>query len=238
LRVVVLMPVYNDPESLSATLEAIARSCTIHFRISVYLVDDGSEPPIKRAELPPDSDTFEITLARHLANLGQGAALETARRLALEHEPPDMFVTMDSDGQHDPRDLPALCSAIEGGADVAFGNRFAGASNVPFLRKLVLRLASTFEKALTGLQLEDAHNGFRAFGPRAMSLISMTQPRMAHATEIKQAVARVQPPLVIREVPVSIRYTADSLRRGQSSLGSIQILVDLAYQFLFKEMRR
>ena len=149
-----------------------------------------------------------------------------------------VYVTMDSDGQHDPADLPKLCSAIGAGADVAFGNRFRGESNVPLVRRLILRAASRFERALTGLALQDAHNGYRAFGPRAIACIAMSQHRMAHATEIKQIVARATPPLRVVEVPVSIRYSRDSLSKGQSSLGAIQIMFDLIYQFVFGETRR
>lgn len=231
------MPVFNERERLAETLASIASTCTDAVRIHVYVVDDGSSPPVDRLKLPVDTGVFRVTLARHLVNLGQGAALETARRVALEL-PSDVFVTMDSDGQHSPTDLPALCAAVvEGGADAVFGNRFRGDSNVPTVRRWVLRLASVFERVLTGLSLEDAHNGFRAFSPRAIAAMSMAQNRMAHATEIKQVVARWRPPLKIAEIPVSIRYSADSLAKGQSSLGAIQILFDLVYQFIFGESR-
>jgi polyprenyl-phospho-N-acetylgalactosaminyl synthase len=238
LRVAVLMPVFNERELLSETLRSISRHASPEFRVSVYLVDDGSVPAVNRDGLPEPSRYFDITLARHLLNLGQGAALETARRIALGDGEHEVFVTMDSDGQHDPANLQSLCAAIHAGADVAFGNRFQGQSNVPPLRRILLRAASKFERVLTGLPLEDSHNGYRAFGARAISLISMSQHRMAHATEIKQIIARAVPPLRVVEVPVSIRYTEDSLRKGQRSLGAVQIVLDLIYQFVFGETRR
>jgi hypothetical protein len=57
---------------------------------------------------------------------------------------------------------------------------------------------------------------------------------MAHATEIKQRVARAGA-LVIVEVPVVVRYTEASLARGQRSLGAVVILRDLAQRYLFGE---
>ncbi len=238
MRLAVLMPVFNERGRLSSTLEGISSFAGAELEINVYLVDDGSSPCVDWTDLPPRTDHFDITFARHLVNLGQGAALETARRLALEDGEHDVFVTMDSDGQHDPASLASFCKAIADGADVAFGNRFRGNSNVPTIRRVILRAASKFERLLTGLSLEDSHNGYRAFGVRAISLISMSQHRMAHATEIKQIIAQAIPPLCVVEVPVTIRYTRESLRKGQRSLGAVQIVLDLIYQFIFGESRR
>jgi glycosyltransferase involved in cell wall biosynthesis len=176
-----------------------------------------------------------MVLLRHEINLGQGAALETARQLALQRGPFEAYVTMDSDGQHRPEDLQALVAAIQGGADVAFGNRFLGESNVPRTRKAVLQLATVFERIVTGLALKDAHNGFRAFNEKAIRLCVITQGRMAHATEIKQRIAagKRQGGITIAEVPVSIRYSQATLGKGQSSLGAFSILKDLVYRYLF-----
>jgi len=200
--------------------------------LTVYIVDDGSVPAISPEDLPAATAEFWIVLSRHPINLGQGAALETARRIALQNQH-DVFVTMDSDGQHDAADLPRLLDAIDSGADVALGNRFAGNSNVPASRRLILSLARCFEFAVTGLWLADAHNGFRAFNRKAMAAMEMRQARMAHATEIKQIIARLRDQLKIVEVPVSITYSAHSLAKGQSSLGAINILRDMTFRYLF-----
>jgi hypothetical protein len=60
---------------------------------------------------------------------------------------------------------------------------------------------------------------------------------MAHATEIKQRVAELifgDETLEIVEVPVSIRYSAASLQKGQSSAGAVTIVRDLIHRFLFE----
>ena len=204
--------------------------------MTVFLVDDGSEPPIEPSldfGAPPRAN-LRVVIARHPVNLGQGAALETARQLALSDGEFDAYVTMDADGQHRVQDVLALALAIRDGADVAFGNRFLGDSNVPRMRAALLRAARIFEWAITGLRLADAHNGLRAFSPRALARIAIHQNRMAHATEIKQQVSRAGP-LVVVEVPVTVRYTRESLAKGQRSLGAVVILRDLLLQYLFGE---
>jgi glycosyltransferase involved in cell wall biosynthesis len=176
-----------------------------------------------------------VLIARHAINLGQGAALETARRWALSsRHAHGVFVTMDADGQHDPAELPRFLRAIDGGADVVFGNRFAeGASNVPRVRAWLLRVACMFEYAVTGLRLGDAHNGYRAFRREAIARLRIRQNRMAHATEIRLFVAREKSRLRVAEVGVTIRYSEDILAKGQSSLGALSILRDFAFRLLF-----
>jgi hypothetical protein len=59
---------------------------------------------------------------------------------------------------------------------------------------------------------------------------------MAHATEIKQKVAGARS-LVVVEVPVSVRYTKESLKKGQRGAGAANIVRDLLAQYLFGESK-
>ncbi len=231
-RVAILMPA-RDERALHATLEAIRDRASAFGGVTVFLVDDGSEPAVDARDLPASSPEFRIVLARHVVNLGQGAALETARALALSDGVHfRAYVTMDADGQHGVDDALAVARAIDEGADVAFGNRFLGNSNVPRGRRAMLFLARWFERAITGLRLADAHNGLRAFTRAALEHVRIRQNRMAHATEIKLHVSRARALRVV-EVPVSVRYTKESMAKGQTNAGAAVILRDLMMQYLF-----
>jgi polyprenyl-phospho-N-acetylgalactosaminyl synthase len=235
MTICILMPVFNEGSAVEETLFNIRGLAADLGGVEIVLVDDGSRLPMDVSLLPAPTSDFSCVLARHEINLGQGAALETARQIALSRGPFEAFVTMDSDGQHRPEDLKVLVQAVRNGADVVFGNRFRGESNVPFVRKVVLRLAALFERSVTGLALHDAHNGFRAFNRTALEYCQITQGRMAHATEIKQRVAagRRLSGLHIVEAPVSIRYSDASLKKGQSTWGAFSILKDLVFRSLF-----
>ena len=242
MRIAVLMPAFDEGERLAATLSELAAHAATH-EIVVFVVDDGSRIPIAVAR-SPETKAVRVVLARHPVNLGQGAAIETARRLALDprwHDdttPFEAWVTMDSDGQHRAEDALALAAAVlDGSADVALGDRFSGTSNVPPSRRLVLWLARIFERATTGLVLADAHNGLRAFGPRAIGQMRLRQNRMAHATELTRRISKAAEPLRVVELPVSVRYTAETLAKGQSAAGAIAILVDLFQGFLFADAK-
>ena len=247
MRIAVLMPVFNEEGRLARTLDEL-RSGTEGASLSVFLVDDGSAPPIDETAVRAAARGMRIVVAHHAVNLGQGAALETARRLALDPRwapndgPFEAFVTMDSDGQHRPSDVLALADAIAAGADVALGDRFAGGSDVPRSRRVLLALARAFERATSaggGLRLSDVQNGLRAFGPRAIAQMRIRQNRMAHATEISRSISRASAEraaddaLRVVEVPVSVRYTDESLAKGQRASGAVAIVVDLFHGFLF-----
>ena len=76
-----------------------------------------------------------------------------------------------------------------------------------------------------GTKMTDAHNGLRALSRKAASCLAISQSGMAHASEIMSQLRLHK--MDIREVPVQINYTEYSLAKGQSSLNSINILVDL-----------
>lgn len=241
MRIAILMPAYNEERRVARTLaelaEVLGEGAT--HAVTVFLVDDGSEPPVDEATLAASAGGLEVVFARHGVNLGQGAALETARRLALREDAQraparyDAFVTMDSDGQHRAEDVVRLADAVMAGADVALGDRFAGGSLVPPSRVALLRLARVFERLTTGLALSDAHNGLRAFGRSALERVHITQNRMAHATELTRTISRAG--LRVVEVPVSVRYTETTLAKGQRASGAVAILLDLLHGFLFEE---
>jgi glycosyltransferase involved in cell wall biosynthesis len=249
VRIAVLMPAFNEEGRLARTLADLAAAISPADRACVFLVDDGSSPPIDEEALRGAASGMRVVFSRHAVNLGQGAALETARRLALQARfqpdagPFEAFVTMDSDGQHRGSDVLALARAIAAGADVALGDRFAGGSDVPTSRRALLAFARAFERATTGLRLSDVHNGLRAFGPRAIERMRIRQNRMAHATEISQSISRASAErasddqLRVVEVPVSVRYTGESLGKGQRASGAVAIVVDLFHGFLFSDGR-
>lgn len=193
----------------------------------VIVVDDGS----------PDNTANEALragaiVARHPINLGQGASLQTGFELACRLRC-SAVVTFDADGQHRLEDAVALVAALgDKRTDVALGSRFLGTtSNMPLSRRILLRAATVFTRITTGLKVTDAHNGLRAFSRPALDSVKLVQNRMAHASEVLEIIAHQN--LSYVEVPVTVRYTEYSLRKGQRALGAIAILYDLfAERFL------
>ncbi|MCY1061969.1 glycosyltransferase family 2 protein [Nannocystis sp. SCPEA4] len=214
--VTIVVPCYNEGPVIGEVLAELRRAWP-----HVIAVDDGS-----------GDDTYArlqstgATVVRHAVNLGQGAALQTGIELAL-HRGARFVVTFDGDGQHRAEDVAALVAPLaEGRADVALGSRFLGGTEgMPSGRRVVLRLATAFTRVAAGLDLTDTHNGLRAFTAEAARKLRITQNRMAHASEILHEIRRLR--LRFVEVPVTIRYTERSRRKGQSALDALSILFDL-----------
>ena len=194
----------------------------------VLIVDDGST-----------DDTAEVaaragaTVVKHLFNLGQGAALQTGLEFALTRGA-ELLVTFDADGQHSTADIGALLRALtENNADFALGSRFLGqAMNLPFARRLTLLAATWFTRRGTGLDVTDTHNGLRAMTRCGASRIHLRQNRMAHASEILYQIA--ESGLKYIEAPVTVHYTAYSLRKGQKLSEAFRILVDLFTRRMYR----
>ena len=193
---------------------------------SVVVVDDGSRDTTGQVAL-----SVGATVVTHPVNLGQGAALQTGIKFALQ-QGARYIVTFDADGQHRPSDIPRLVNAlVEHDAAYALGSRFLGSSRgMPFGRRILLQAAIWLTRVMTGLRLTDTHNGLRAMTRAGASRISLRQNRMAHASELLEQIAASGLPHV--EVPVTIDYTRYSLAKGQRLSDSLTILFDLSAQKL------
>lgn len=219
----IVIAAFNEAAVIEPIVSDIVRG-----NYSVVLVDDGSQDKTGQIALAAGA-----TVVTHLVNLGQGAALQTGIKFALQ-QGAHTIVTFDADGQHRPSDIARLVDAFkQSNADYVLGSRFLGSSRgMPLQRRLLLYAAIWFTRAVTGLRLSDTHNGLRAMSREGAQRISLRQNRMAHASELLQQIAASELPYI--EVPVTIEYTRYSLAKGQGLADSVAILFDLSVQKLHR----
>jgi len=187
---------------------------------NIVVVDDGSVDATGTEALVAGA-----TVLRHLVNRGQGAALQTGMAFALQ-QGAHAVVTFDADGQHSPDDLPALVEPVlQGRIHAALGSRFLQhAADVPWQRRLLLRLAVVFSWLTSGVRLSDAHNGLRCLSAQLARRIDLQLDRMAHASEIVDQIARSGLPFA--EVSVRVVYTDYSQAKGQRAGAAVGIALD------------
>jgi hypothetical protein len=212
----IVVPAYNEALRLAETLRSLSR---LYRRIVV--VDDGSTDATQRIAAP-----FDVWYLRHVFNCGQGAALQTGIDFALR-QGAEFVVTFDADGQHCMDDIARLLEPLwAGSADVVLGSRFLGsAEGIPLGRWLILKLGVLFTRIFSRIDVTDTHNGLRAMNRSAAARIRITQSGMAHASEILDQIRHLG--LRCSEVPVTVRYTQETLKKGQSSFNGLRIVAKL-----------
>ena len=189
---------------------------------NVVGVDDGSN----------DTSADEMARAgarvvRHAVNLGAGGALQTGLQFALLDHGAQFFLCFDADGQHRVEDAAAMVDRMrQEEIDILIGSRFLGrAENMPASRRLLLQMGRLFELMTSRVKLTDAHNGLRVFTRRFASQVELTMSDMAYASELLALIAKSGLPYA--EHPVTIDYTDYSLSKGQRSINSVNIAMDI-----------
>lgn len=219
MKVIAVIPAYKEQGRIGAVVRALLP------RVDRVLVVDDASGDGTAAE----AAAAGAVVHEHALNRGQGAALRTGTEAALAAGA-DAVVHIDADGQHDPDALPALLAPLLAGrADVTFGSRFLGvrSEGMPLGRRALLWAARQFSSFVLGVPrtFTDPQSGLRAMTGAAARAIDFRQDRMAHCSEILRLVARSG--LRAEEVPVRVRYTADTLAKGQKAGDAFKIVWQL-----------
>jgi glycosyltransferase involved in cell wall biosynthesis len=160
MLVSIVAPVYNEAATLgefAARLVAAAGPLETRYQFEFILVDDGStDSTLELAkgliEVEPRLRVVELR-----RNFGQTAALQAGLSAARG----DLVISMDSDLQHFPEDLPLFLSKIEEGYDLVCGWRHDRQEGV--LRRWPSRAANLLIRLISGLRVHDVGTTFRAY---------------------------------------------------------------------------
>ena len=166
-------------------------------------------------------------LVDHPVNLGQGAAIQTGVEYARAQPGAKYFVTFDADGQHQVKDVMRMIERLRTEPlDIIVGTRFAGQENsqVPWIKRAVLKTVVMLSPRTKRLGLTDAHNGLRAFNRRVAEEMNIRMNGMSHASEIVSMIDKHG--WRVDEEPVDILYTEYSMSKGQSLINGVNILAD------------
>ena len=200
-RFLTALPVYNEAAHVTGVLDEVLR-----FTPDVLVVDDGSTDGTSALLAARAASRGDIRVVRHATNAGYGAALATAFREALGGGW-DGLVTIDCDGQHQPRLIPEFVAAAAA-ADIVSGSRylkrFPGDSRPPVARRRINMEITAEINARLGLAITDAFCGFKAYSRRALAALHVTETGYAMPLEVWVQAAAAG--LKIVELPVPLLY--------------------------------
>jgi dolichol-phosphate mannosyltransferase len=225
-RTLVALPVFNEESHILAVLDEVRK-----YGDDILVVDDGS------SDRTPEvlSTQTDVRIITHEKNLGYGAALRTAFEYSVEEEF-DVLVTIDCDGQHEPRLIPELAEAVypagQPAIDIVSGSRylqtFEGNSAPPEeRRKINMQITQVINERL-GLELTDSFCGFKAYRVAALPQFEITElgyamplQLWAQAVAARMRIVEFPVPLVYLEEERSFGGSLDDSRRRMAYYGEV-----------------
>ncbi len=190
--IVIIIPAYNEEK----TIEKVIKNAKKYGKVIV--VDDASKD--RTAVIAKRAGAVVVS---HKVNGGLGTALRTGFREALKKMKADIIITIDADGQHDPKEIPTFIKKIDEGYDFVLGRR--NLSAYPFVKKFGNFFLNILTNFVSATNLKDTESGFRAFRGEALRKLYLKAERYEIAVEIIFEVGRNR--LRTTNVPItSARY--------------------------------
>ncbi|MDR2130205.1 MAG: glycosyltransferase family 2 protein [Odoribacteraceae bacterium] len=195
-RVCVIIPTYNNARFLPAVLDELLR-----YTSAIVVVNDGSTDDTAAVLARYQSSVAIVTCRK---NRGKGDALgkgfEKAGELGYRYA-----ITMDSDGQHEARDLALFLDALEAhpGAMI-IGSRQLKQENMPGKNTFANHFSNFWYAVQTGRRLPDTQTGFRLYPlERMKKMRAFTSRYEAELEWLVRAAWRNIPQVT---VPVNVHY--------------------------------
>ncbi|NOQ34174.1 MAG: glycosyltransferase [Methanosarcinales archaeon] len=207
--VVAVLPAYNEEIAIGSVVLR-TKECVDE----VIVIDDGSTD--KTVQIAEAAGARVIS---HDDNMGKGAALKTGFDIESKNGA-DIIVTLDSDGQHNPDEIPHLIAPILAGeADMVNGSRYINGNgkNTPAYRRIGQRILDCVTNVNTGQSITDTQSGFRAFAAHTLPVFRFKSNGLAIESEMLADAAKAG--LRVKEVEIGVRYDVDCSTENPVSHG-------------------
>jgi len=241
LKCCVIVPTYNNSKTLKKVVDRVLLQTS-----DVIIISDGSND--NTAEILVDYS--ELTQIHLKKNKGKGNALRLGFKKALELGF-DFAISIDSDGQHFPEDIPIFLNALNASEDkniLLIGRRNMAHESVPKKSSFGNKFSNFWLWVTTGKTLADTQSGFRLYPIRAMQNINLRTNKFEF--EIEAMVRSSWKGITLKNVPIRVLYdeservshyrpTTDFLRI--SALNTVLVLIALIYikpRDLFRKFRK
>ncbi len=167
----------------------------------------------------------------HPTNLGKGSALKTGFHEARES---DIIVTLDSDGQHNPQQIPILLDPlIKGEADMVNGSRYLNGNGkeTPSYRRVGQNVLDAATNLSGDLDISDSQSGFRAFAGHTIPVFRFHSKD--YTIESEMLIDAANAGLRIKEVPINATYGEENDHKMNPVRHGLSVLVRLLQDMEF-----
>jgi len=157
-RISVVVPLYNEQESLETLVRGIFLACVPLGRpCEIIAVDDGSTDGSLDTLRRLRSQDPRLRVISFRRNFGKADALDAGFRAARG----EIILTMDADLQDDPKEIPRLVATLEEGWDLVSG--WKRKRHDPLSKTLPSKLFNAVVSRVSGVRLHDFNCGFKAY---------------------------------------------------------------------------
>jgi glycosyltransferase involved in cell wall biosynthesis len=187
MKLSIIIPVYNERETLREILAQVRAVELPGFDKEILVVDDGSTDGSGQI-LDDEARAGDIRLFHHQENRGKGSAVRTA----IEHATGDILIIQDADLEYDPRDYPKLLQPIvEGRVAVVYGSRFLGPRKAMLFWHMVgNKLLTLTTNVLFNTILSDMETCYKCFRADVVKNIPLRSRRFDFEPEITAKVLK------------------------------------------------
>jgi glycosyltransferase involved in cell wall biosynthesis len=222
----VVIPAFNEERMIGQVLVETANimDC-LNVPYEIIVVDDGSTDQTGLV-----ASGHKVLMVTNKTNRGKGYSI----RRALQYAQGDIIVTMDSDGEHQPKEIPSLIEPLYNGTDIVAGSRFLGANGnriTTRINRIGNFLFNFTIMSITGKYITDSQTGFRAIKRSVINELQLESDGYEIETEI--TLKSLRNGYTFKELPVTVkrrRYDQSKIRLVHDGAKIMKTMVKASIQ--------
>ena len=221
----IVIPLFNEEQAIPRFVPALLQHAS-DWEWHIIFVDDASTDE-SAARLEPFCDGVQVTLVRHKVNRGYGGALKTGIRMTGT----EFVLTMDADGQHQPKDAKKLFEAIrDQNADMVIGRRSSNPAG--FYRAAGRRLIRWVAGLLMPITIQDLNSGMKAYRTAyAKRYLSLCPDGMAFSDVITLVFINRGRLVVEEDIDVRPRISGNSTVTTMTAIDTLLEIINIVALF-------
>lgn len=193
LKTLLIIPAYNEEESLKTTVESVQQKAPF---VDYLIVNDGSKDGTVQVCRNNGFPFLDLPI-----NLGLAGAFQAGMKYAYRHDY-DCVIQFDADGQHLPEYIAPIIEAIKE-SDIVIGSRFIEGGKPRSLRMAGSFLLEKTIKLTTGQTIKDPTSGMRAFNKKMIKHMALGMNMGPEPDTVSYLIKRANAKVV--EVPVTMQ---------------------------------
>ena len=209
MKLLIIIPAYNEAESLRGVIECLRSTCP---QYDYIIVNDGSTDETKEL-----CEKNGYNVINHTVNKGLAEAMRTGMKYAIENGY-DAALQFDADGQHLSEYINSMVNCMkESGCDIVIGSRYVpgGVTNDKLSSQIMSHILNSVMRSILGLKTKDISGGYRLYDAKQLKAIKIASENFEMQQEILARMKANNRNIKIGETPIVFeqRLNGTSTRR-------------------------